>query len=66
MVFLEFVLEIYVNMDECEDTIVMSAVNIIERAEFEIKSPCLFTYQNSKCLLMLWNNIYSTLNDFIV
>ena len=43
MVFLEFVLEIYVKMEECEDSIVISAVNVIERTEFEIKTPSLLT-----------------------
>ena len=43
MVFLEFVSEIYVKMDQCEDIIIMSAANVIERTEFEIKTPTLFT-----------------------
>ena len=58
MVFLEFVSEIYVKMDECEDIIIMSAANvIIERTEFEIKTPTLFT--------VIMSSVFKILNVFI-
>ena len=53
MIFLEFVSEIYDKMSECEDIIIMSASNVIERTEFEIKTPSLFTFIISRVLSIL-------------
>ena len=58
MVFLEFVSEIYVKMDNCEDIIIMSAANVIEKTEFEIKTPTLFT--------VIMSSLFKILNVFIM
>ena len=54
MAFLEF---FFSEMDECEDIIIMSAVNIIERTGLEIKTPTIFT--------VIMSSIFKILNVFI-